>query len=990
MLRILQLILDNQNGILYALVNNGYIIRSYDRGITWQEPKTIGLDTNHAHSLVLDNNDGTLYVGNSNGIYRSVDGGDNWQAANNGLEFDEEVLNLIIDSQDGTLFVRTMSGIFHSTTGGTNWQLASTEFVDTNFYLAYHDSDDSSLVGYKKNVVYRSVDKGVTWQPASSGYENALVVTLFKDDQNGQLFAGTSGGLFISIDGGVSWKIASVEMEGLNVISLMQDDIDGSLYAGTYRNGVFRSQDRNESWYQIKGLQLLWALRHYEGYVLRLANTRELLWVVEGENPLWNQFVQDYNINILTASYQKSDNSDNLLLDSWGATILYANLSTFRSQSLLFMAVRTWVINALNPWVARNFAWLASGFVLLSMLLLTRQYFNTTRSIEIKVLPFFFARHRLSMYAKGQKLDLVWQNWQVQIEKELLRYGDVIPADLLSVPAVFRRYAIIRYHELYGGRQTIELIGNRLRLLAGDRLERWHTAWGIAGRELGQRAGISERCRLVVDELCSVMKESLGLHIIQQCDFAALRIYLVEAPALRLNLPLCFPLIFLADPQPDDATIQALVDAVEVLKERGYFALVVPLEPLARTLDIPAELRRVVEHSPYAQDFIVLNQDDILNMLAARQPQQALAIPIGRQRNMTTLSPFIVNGPVPEQMFFGREDEVRTLVESAVHLNHAIIGNRKIGKTSLLDRVAARLKVSENLLPIRMDCQDMPDAASFYRAFQGAAELKQSIHTNQDFAEAIKMLRTHGKAPLLLLDEVDILLAAEKGPGELLVSTWRALAQAGECRFIFCGSGGLARHIGNAKSAFFNFPQALTLGYLSAAEAHLVVAQPMEMLGIEIEDEDAFHEKMLSMTSGHPNLVQYLGRELVGIANLRQEKCIQPGDPQTIQDTSAYAKFYFETIWGAVTPMEKLVTLLTPPEAFRVGNVQALLENEGVPFSEEELDQALELLTVYAILERKGREYSFVPQAFHAMLNETQEVERLIRAEKRKHNKERV
>ena len=1031
---------NNLDGSLYTGTDNG-VFRSQDGGESWQAVN-IGMMNTKVVSIALDNHDGTLYAGTSRAVFRSQDSGKSWQPANRGMT-NTIIRTLVFDEQKGIIYAGTEGGAFRSYDNGENWQTISSGVTDTIINtLELGNLDDTLYAGSRDFGIFRSHNDGRNWQSINGGLWlwNYSIETLLEDSQNGILYAGiNSGGIFRSANGGESWESASNGLKGgiapyTTVWTLVQDSQSRMLYAGTSSIGVYRSSDEAESWEAagsglehpyvwsllqdnqdkvlyagtlgglfrltdedenwdgVSDIEALWLMRKMHGYVLRLPGVSQLLWVVESENPLWNQFIKNSNISLLTTSFHSDENDKDIILDAWGATILNVDIPPdVNPQPLLWMATRAWITYILFPWVTRNLLWLAGALTLIAVLFLISQYLNTVRPLGVGVTPFLFARRRLADYADVKKLDSIWQGWQAHIQKELLRYGNVMPVDLLSVPGIFRRYAIARYHELHSSRQTIELSGSRLHLLAGDRLKRWHVAWGKAERELGRRAGMSEKCRQSADDLCNVLKETLGLHILQHRDFNSLRIYLVEASALHLNLPIRFPLIFLADPQPNDATIQELVDAVEVLKERGYFALVVPLEPSRRALDIPAELHRAVERSPHAQDFIILTQEDILNFLAARQPQQALAIPISRQRNMTTLSPFVVNGPVPEQMFFGRKGEVRTLVEGAVNLNHAIIGNRKIGKTSLLNRVATRLKSEEHLLPIRMDCQNLPDAASFYQAFQEAIGFEQPIHTAQDFTKVIRAVAAQGKTPLLLLlDEVDILMAAEKEQNELLISTWRALAQAGECRFIFCGSGGLARQISDPKSAFFNFPQTLSLGYLLASEVQLVLTQPMETLGIEMENAETFHEKVLSMTSGHPNLVQYLGRELVGIANLRQEKCINPDDLQTIQNTSAYARFYFETIWGAVNPLEKLVTLLAPPETFRVGDMQTLLEKEEVSFSEEELDQALELLTVYAILERKGREYSFVPQAFHAMLNETQEVERLIRAEKREHAKGRA
>jgi hypothetical protein len=493
-----------------------------------------------------------------------------------------------------------------------------------------------------------------------------------------------------------------------------------------------------------------------------------------------------------------------------------------------------------------------------------------------------------------------------------------------------------------------------------------------------------------------VLAEALGLTLDQPRDFEAVRARLVEAPALRLRLPPRFPLVFVADPQPGPGTVQMLVDAVAVLRETGYFALVVPLEPPARRLDVAAELRQAVARSPHVQDFIVLSRDDLLDILIARHPTQTLVQNILAQVDLTVVSPFVISGPVPETMFFGREAEVKMLVESAGSADFAVVGNRKIGKTSLLQRARARMAAGRRARPLMVDCQIVRDAASFFAAFQAQNKLALPEPTPEGLAATLTELRQEGLPLVLLLDEVDELLADEQARGEPLVATWRALAQAGVCRFIFCGSTELARRLDDPDSAFFNFSQPLPLGYLSPETARLVLIQPLEMLGITLENEnrdgdgnaDRLLAEVQALTSGHPNLIQYLGRGVVEAATRRGDRRILLDDLAALRYSTDFTEYYLKTVWGRAGTLERLITLLAPSDGFQIGELEAALAAQGVQVgvqvNEEELDTALKLLRTYAILEKHERTYTFIPRAFSEILHRTQEVERLIAIEKRR------
>jgi hypothetical protein len=631
-----------------------------------------------------------------------------------------------------------------------------------------------------------------------------------------------------------------------------------------------------------------------------------------------------------------------------------------------------------------NSRWLAVALALAVTLVLASTYANLARPFGLPLWATLLARRRLDAYARRDALKTAWPDWEQAVRTELLRYGDATPDDLRSVAGPFRRYALRRYAKTYAPVQTLEAHPGRLRLLTGDRLRRWHAGWASAGRELGTRPGLTSGERAAVDVLAAVLVEALGLTLGPTRDFEAVRAYLVEVPALRLKLPPKFPLVFVAYPQPGARTVQMLVDAVDVLRETGYFALVVPLEPPVRQLDVAAELRQAVDRSPHVQDFIVLSQDDVLDILIARHPAQGLAQCILAQVDLTVVSPFVISGPVPETMFFGREAEVKMLVENASIADFAVVGNRKIGKTSLLQRARARLDAGGRVKPLMVDCQTVRDAAGFFTTFRAQTGLELPAATPEGLAAALTDLRQDGLPLVSLLDEVDALLAAEKARGEPLAATWRALAQAGVCHFVFCGSTGLARRLDDPRSVFFNFPQPLPLGYLSPETARLVLIQPLETLGITLEDATTLLDEVLALTSGHPNFIQYLGRGLVQAANLRKERRILLADLAALRSSTDFTDYYLKTVWGEAGPLERLITMVVPPDGFRLRELEAALEAHGVEVSDEALDTGLKLLRIYAILQKHERTYTFVPRAFPQILHSTQEVDRLITYEKRR------
>ncbi len=866
--------------------------------------------------------------------------------------------------------------MFRSADGGQSWQAASAGLPNT-WVQALAVGGDALYAGTYGGV-FRSADGGQNWQAASAGLTNSYVNALTVGGD--ALYAGTYGGVFRSADGGQSWQAASAGLTNsyVNALAVGGD----ALYAGTY-GGVFRSADGGQSWERLKGVRIIreWLLciRRGQG-VVSLRPDGIPVWAVQNGGAPWISLSGYLEIgSIQSFPDRKID-----LLSTWGATIAKAEL---RDNDYLIPSV--WLLVRAWAWMVSvlffaNTRWLVPLLIGGGAFSFIFTYFAQLRPFGLPFWAVFFPHRRRPAFAWPTKLEAAWPAWERALRAELLRHGDVIPDDLLRVPVDFSAYTLERYAQTHADSQVLEVRNHHLRLLTGDRLRRWHGAWYRAGRALGVRPGLPPDARPAVDALHAVLCEVLGFTPGETRDFEAVRGGRVAAPALRLNIPLHFPLLFVGDPQPGARTMEMLVDAVDVLKETGYFALVVPLEPPARVVDTAAELRAAVARSPHVQDFIVLSQDDVLNILSARHPNQTLARCILAQVDLALVAPFVVNGPVPETMFFGREAEVKMLVEGASGRDFAIVGNRKIGKTSLLRRAGARLAAGGRVTVLTVDSQTVPYAADFYVTFQAQTGLALSSPTPEGFRAAIEDLRRAGPLPVLLLDEVDALLTLEKTRGEPLIATWRALAQAGLCHFIFCGSTGLARRLDDPHSVFFNFPQAMSLSYLEPETARQVLSQPCKTLGLELEEADALLERAVAITSGHPNLLQVLGKGLVDAANRRGERRILLEDLDALLASADFNETFLKIVWGEAGPLEKLITLVAPPDGFTLPEIEAMLTMQEVTFDDESLDAALKMLRTYAILEKRDRAYIFIPQAFPDILHRTQEVARLIAQEKRK------
>jgi hypothetical protein len=118
---------------------------------------------------------------------------------------------------------------------------------------------------------------------------------------------------------------------------------------------------------------------------------------------------------------------------------------------------------------------------------------------------------------------------------------------------------------------------------------------------------------------------------------------------------------------------------------------------------LTAELRDVQRFLPVT--IIVVDIDTCVAMSQSREPaRQRLRALMLEQTDLTKLSPFVVRGVTPSRVFFGREEEEAALLSTLPTNSVALLGARRIGKTSLMRHCFGRLQAAD-LRPFFGDCQ---------------------------------------------------------------------------------------------------------------------------------------------------------------------------------------------------------------------------------------------------------------------------------------------
>lgn len=364
----------------------------------------------------------------------------------------------------------------------------------------------------------------------------------------------------------------------------------------------------------------------------------------------------------------------------------------------------------------------------------------------------------------------------------------------------------------------------------------------------------------------------------------------------------------------------------------------------------------------------VVDYTDILRIAQhSASPRDSFVSIVVERTDLTKVSPFVVRSVTPKRIFYGREVEQATLLGTLGTNSVALLGGRRIGKTSLIRRAQSWLQDAD-FRPFFGDCQDVGDWTDFGRMARrewnvDVPELFKPHH----LFDIVTQLRDVADRPIvLLLDEIDHLLNwdqshVENGVREVFFRTCRAISQEGKAQFVFSGERVIAQKLWDPHSPHWNFCRPLPLQQLSRQASERLLLEPLQALQVMVTDPSSFRSALWRFSSGHPQIVQFLGDGLVGMLNSRPREgrsLITHEDLTTVVDCYDYAEHYLETYWGQATDLEKLISVLVAEGIGAPPNVTHILHQEGINFAEDQVVTGLRMLELYGIIERSGPGYS--------------------------------
>lgn len=521
---------------------------------------------------------------------------------------------------------------------------------------------------------------------------------------------------------------------------------------------------------------------------------------------------------------------------------------------------------------------------------------------------------------------------------------------------------------LFMQRRSAEAAEVHRRLAALD--ERWQRL--VDATTTGRGARFVEESRRLLDEL---LREAIGFRVEREVPLRRGVVgFLVEAPTLWIRHTR-FPILFLRQ-DDDPALIDRLAEFLQAGQLLGYFVVLVAVPPPGGAFGART-MRERINGSPYRYDFVVLDREQVTALVSANDARRFVEMILEQGTDPGSLSPYVVRGPVPENMFFGREREVKTLMQGIGARSFAVVAGRRMGKSSILLRVQRALASDPRYEPRYLSCEDRPTWGEFLAMLGDEGDSASSAAEDPALVRsriAALRARAGGRTIVLLLDEIDALLAYDVERGGRLFRALRAVAHEGHCRFVFSGSRTLYQKLHDPSSPFFNFCEELLLRPLDDKAVEAIVRKPMQQLGFELPDPARLVAEIVRVTSSHPNLVQIVCQQLVAGSLDRR---VAASDVERIVAERELQRDFVETAWSDTTPFERIVSLLPAGPTFSLGELQAEVQRRGL-LDEGRVAEALEVLELYSLVAPEGGQYRFAMAAYPAMVRRSHDVEALI------------
>jgi branched-chain amino acid transport system substrate-binding protein len=313
-------------------------------------------------------------------------------------------------------------------------------------------------------------------------------------------------------------------------------------------------------------------------------------------------------------------------------------------------------------------------------------------------------------------------------------------------------------------------------------------------------------------------------------------------------------------------------------------------------------------------------------------------------------NPYITGNPVGQgDAFIGRTDILKTVLNTLQNPNEngmILYGQRRIGKTSVLQRLAHTLSKRTQFIPIYFDLQDkaalsldnlLKFLAEHILQHSGLLPFDKWTHDIQSDFQNLFIPYVLRQLPqktslVLLFDEFDILDSPTHDQAvSVFFPYFRNLMQLDiRLRFIFV-IGRRPEDLSTVYLSLFKGVKSLHVSLLTRKETASLIR--LSEQNNSLKWSDASIEKVVKLTGGHPYLTQQLCQVIWDEKNEKRrvlENLVEPQDVDPlIPKALSCATNSLEWLWDGIGPAERVV-------------ISALASSGPGSISQEELESRLQ------------------------------------------------
>ncbi len=480
--------------------------------------------------------------------------------------------------------------------------------------------------------------------------------------------------------------------------------------------------------------------------------------------------------------------------------------------------------------------------------------------------------------------------------------------------------------------------------------------------------------------------EMLGYTVHQGKVTLEYELFYIDLSSWKLRLSSSTPVIWVKRNDLESNSPQHLMQSLsDVIRERNFSRQIVLVlidglsQPLFRYRSIPT------------QNLVLIGDEEQKRVIKSRRPSGELLDLISTMIPISNLSPYETRAPVTGSRFFGREYETSRIISNP-DTNHAILGIRRIGKTSLLREVERLLKEGQDQANVvYLECSDLLEMDDYVREVVRKLNPRElpRLHMQKyvfffpDFLE--RMSRASKSKIVFLLDEIDNLVIMQRGSWDLF-RMLRASSNKGACQYILAGFREAMREQYLLDSPFYNFAQEIRLSEFTKQQARELIVTPMENLRVHFRNKEEVISRIYEETAGQPNLIQYYCLILLRHLDQSGERQLSPDSLIDVYADEGFKSHLLTSFMQNTENREKALVyslLNLPDERWIQGFTQEYIDESlrkgGIALPQDDIDEACNVLTLAGVIRPKGREYYFTSPVFTRVLHQSYDIDYLFR-----------